>query len=651
MNPKKAHVNSILNQVDHCLVIPPYQRPYEWNRIRWQGLVVDIMELAKSGLSNQHFIGVAITAYDKPECSFAKVPYLHAHTDLIDGQQRLITLRVWLQAVLDYAAELSKEKFENELSFANLQVQESDRSDWEIVQAGKWRENYRNFKPDQSGILHAYTYFRWILWLGENALSLDEPEALPKLKSPSEFDSNKIYDFWKLAVQKRQESSVTASDYDSNLQVKRSKTPDWKSLIASTLQQLYLVVIEREASDEDAAELFNALNGKRTELREFDHIRNFIFASIKDQSMRDKLYRNTWKYAEQTVRQEKITVRGSSALDTFVYDYLIAIGEKKYQNNISKDKTAIHFVRYFNSNRNKYDSYSLAEQELIPYLICWTLAKRYGESIQVNNKKYSLPKKSQNSLKLIEWLSSGPVTPLILHLIKQNLFGRMTQIDLQKGLSAIENFLARKVLSGQPLSPLRTVIMEMCAQLGDDWKIPQLLSALDAIKPTDYELRRALLVRRVNGHYEDSAEMYVRLRPRQILAIFQGIETELSGELTDLLRDELSDGLSVDHIFPQRPDKWKVDLGNWDVDGEHMKNRLHTFGNLAVVPKKLNNEMSNKKFEDKRTTLKKHKFVKLRINDEWLKSANKKWTPDLVDERAAELFRIFVQHWPQKSKR
>ena len=648
LNPQKTNVNSVLAKTDHCLVVPPYQRPYEWNRVRWQGLVKDIAQLLEADPKDQHFIGVVITSLDQPHCEFAKDAYLHSHTDLIDGQQRLITLRVWLQAVLDHATELGEPPVADNLGFAHLQVQETDKIDWNSIEAGSWKKKYRNYLTDESGILHAYTYFRWLLWLGIDALLENEPDALPKIKDLSSFEPEKLFDAWELALEKRALGNAS-STANENQQIQRSAAPDWKSLISITLHRLYLVVIQRESADEDAAELFNALNGQRTELREFDHIRNFIFSNVKDLSERNSLYENYWRTTEQSVAREKISARGSSAFDTFTYDYLISIGEKKYQNHISKDKTAQHFVRYFNSSRSSFKSASeLAQKEIIPFLISWAVVKKQGEDFYVGDKKYSLPKKAKSSLQLMEWLSSGPVTPLLLHLVHENLFGKMSQLDLQKGLSAVENFLARTVISGKPLSPLRANVMEICSQLGKSWNVNELVKILEVNKPKDSELRRSLLAKKATYPYEESGEIYQRIKSRQLLAIFQGIEAELSGELTNLLVEDLDDALSIDHIYPQKPDRWKGDLKTWGATPESMHKRLHTLGNLAVVPKKLNKGMSNKRLDGKRDTLKKHKFVKLRVNDAWLRGTVKDWTPVQIDARAEKLFEAFVKHWPQK---
>ena len=57
MQPKIGLVRDLLLGGDTCLVIPPYQRPYEWTKDRWQSLIRDIVD----GLTNQkdsHFIGV-----------------------------------------------------------------------------------------------------------------------------------------------------------------------------------------------------------------------------------------------------------------------------------------------------------------------------------------------------------------------------------------------------------------------------------------------------------------------------------------------------------------------------------------------------------------------------------------------------------------
>lgn len=643
MQPKIGLVRALLLQDDTCLVIPPYQRPYEWVRDRWQGLIRDIVEVLTSQ-RDSHFIGVAITTERKPECEKARSPILHRHIDIIDGQQRLLTLRIWLQAILDHARDAGKEI---PATFTNIYCQETDLEDWDLVLSNKWIKKYKRYRPDESGLLHAYTYFRWILWLGQNAMTEQEPEELPKpARNQEEITSIEALEaFWMDSLQKR--SHLINAD-GTTLQMHRSDQIDPSKLLKATLDQLSLLVLEVNNQDEDPADIFNALNGQRSEMLQFDHLRNFVFANINDSDQRSELYETSWKVVERQVAKQDISVKGSSAFDTYLYDLLISLGERKHQ-SVSKDKTARQFVKYYNSNRNTLGSQGVAEKLILPNLISWASVKKNGKPFEIGLKTYELPEPVKLSLHTMDWMSSGPVVPLLLNIVNRFFQEQLSEADLRRGIFSVENYLGRYIASGDPLSPLRASIMNICGKLGNRYSIEQLEEFLREVKHKDHDLRKRLLPG--NGSSSDPysayASIYESRTSRQLLSIFQGIERKLNGEhCANLLRDSQSDQLTIDHIYPQKPERWRSDIKRWSISAIAMKNRLHTLGNLAVIPKSINSEMSNERFGAKKEILSNNVFVKLGVNSDWQATRIDRWTPELVDVRAHSLVEKLLAYYP-----
>ena len=643
MQPKIGIVRDLLLGQDTCLVIPPYQRPYEWTRDRWQSLIRDIVE----GITNQresHFIGVAITTESKPECSKANSPLLHKHIDIIDGQQRLLTLRIWLQAVLDHSKD---EGTDLNVQFTNVYCQETDLENWDLVMGKKWVHKYKNFKVEESGLLHAYTYFRWILWLGQDAMTEQEPDETPKLLRNQEGMNtySEIDTYWNESLIRRNTSQDSSG---SSLRLSRSIGYDPVDLLKATVDKLSLLVLEVNNQDEDPADIFNALNGQRTEMMQFDHLRNFIFANIKESDQRAELYEHSWKNVERQVAKLDIGVKGSSAFDTYLYDLLISLGERRYQ-SVSKDKTARQFTKYYNSNRNSLAAKGIAEKVVLTNLVSWASIKKNGQPIEIGRETRELPDKVKTSLETMEWMSSGPVVPLLLNLVNRYYFQTFSKEELQNGISLVENYLGRYIISGDPLSPLRASIMNICGRLGGSYTLEELEVLLKETKHKDVDLKKRLLPSASNrtDPYGPSGNIYENRTSRQLLALFQGIERNLVGEhCSNLLRSSQSDVLTIDHIFPQSPDKWKTDIRKWEVSATSLKNRLHTLGNLAVIPKSINSEMSNERFLDKKRILSDSRFVKLSLNENWQADRFGKWTPDFIDNRAEMLLTNFLDYYP-----
>jgi uncharacterized protein with ParB-like and HNH nuclease domain len=643
MQPKIGLVRDLLLGGDTCLVIPPYQRPYEWTRERWQSLIRDIVD----GLTNQkdnHFIGVAITTESKPECAKAKSPLLHKHIDIIDGQQRLLTLRIWLQAVLDHSKDLGQDL---DVSFTNVYCQETDLENWDLVMQKKWIQKYKNFKSDQSGLLHAYTYFRWILWLGQEAMTEQEPDETPKLGRNQEPMNSfiEIDQFWSESLLKRNTSQETGG---ASLRLSRSPGYNAGDLLKATVDKLSLLVLEVGAQDEDPADIFNALNGQRTEMMQFDHLRNFIFANIKESDLRSELYENSWKVVERQVAKLDIGVKGSSAFDTYLYDLLISLGERRYQ-SVSKDKTARQFAKFYHSNRNSLAAKGIAEKLVLTNLVSWASIKKNGSPIEIGRESKELPDQVKTSLITMEWMSSGPVVPLLLNIVNRYFFHNLSPTDLHRGISLVENYLARYIISGDPLSPLRASIMNICGQLGSTYTLDDLENLLKVTKHTDSELKKRILPSGSNktDPYSPTGQIYDIRTSRQILALFQGIERQLVGEHgSNLLRSSQTDILTIDHIFPQSSDKWKADVRKWEISATALKNRLHVLGNLAVIPKSINSDMSNERFLEKKRILSESTFVKLSLNSGWQAERYGKWTPEFIDERSNVLLEKFLDYYP-----
>jgi len=654
MEAKKPSVADLILDPDKTFVIPPYQRGYQWKQDQWQTLIQDIVSKAtSSNAEKQHWIGIIITSLSEEQTP--QRTYKHKYFDLIDGQQRVMTLRVWLQAVIDHARDNNLSLVEQDnLQFAEVICQEADKQDFkEICLNGVWRSRWRTYKSDESSLMQCYTYFRWILWLGQSALAESEPDPLPK-KSRSESENGlPVEEQWAKALERR---AVANDDevqiIDSQYQTARSGQINCDSLIKATVNSLSLIELERqEALDEDPAEIFEALNGKRTPLEQFDHVRNYIFTGIKDSQRKKDLYDEQWKHHEVALDVANLTARGSSPAETFLYDYLISIGETKYQKSFSKTKTAGHFSKYAR-NRTDGDLQKIAEESLLPNLRSWIAVNKKGETFQVQNKPYQLDGEAKRRLHMLDALSSGPVVPILMRLVTRYFADQISADSLQRQMFYLETFLGRKVLRRLALSPLRSEMMNFSGKLSPNFSEEELRASLLEVTPKDEEIKDVLLVKNINKvlKYEEAAFLAHSkgLRPRQILAIFQAIETERDGALrNNLLESTATEAFSIEHIYPQEASNWRTELRSWAVSPNFMDNRVHTLGNLGIIPKRLNSELSNRSFHEKTLICKspQSRFPKLKVNEYWIRDAQTKWLPEDIDRRAEQLLIDALKYW------
>src|SRR6188508_1529233 len=80
-------------------VVPYFQRAYSWRRHQWNTLFDDILELYELQSENSHFLGSMVLLAEKQTGDPVNA------TLVIDGQQRIVTLSLFLAAIRDAARE------------------------------------------------------------------------------------------------------------------------------------------------------------------------------------------------------------------------------------------------------------------------------------------------------------------------------------------------------------------------------------------------------------------------------------------------------------------------------------------------------------------------------------------------------------------
>ena len=98
-----------LFQQDRRHVVPLYQRPYVWQEeTQWVPLWEDIRSvaerLASQGASRAHFIGAIVLEYVPQHAGALEIRLV------IDGQQRLTTIQLLLEAFYDYCGAIGAEQ-------------------------------------------------------------------------------------------------------------------------------------------------------------------------------------------------------------------------------------------------------------------------------------------------------------------------------------------------------------------------------------------------------------------------------------------------------------------------------------------------------------------------------------------------------------
>jgi uncharacterized protein with ParB-like and HNH nuclease domain len=85
-------------------VVPLFQRPYSWSEKQWKTLWSDVVDQSRHDDGRPHFFGSIVTTPAK------SIPQGVGKWLLIDGQQRITTIQVFLAGIRDSAIRLGEGK-------------------------------------------------------------------------------------------------------------------------------------------------------------------------------------------------------------------------------------------------------------------------------------------------------------------------------------------------------------------------------------------------------------------------------------------------------------------------------------------------------------------------------------------------------------
>ncbi len=613
--------------------IPPYQRSYQWEAERWQGLIQDVMEVAtKAAPHSPHWLGVLLLSDEGPPHN--PIDDSKATTlTVIDGQQRLVTLAIWLTALCDYAQDTDQESGFDASHLSEILVQASDAKSYQAARNGGWRDE-KNFPLFKDRPLAAYIYFRWILWLGDAALlsaAVIKPPPLPKAPT-KEWES-----YWGGECRKK---SVTERLVAAGvLSPGRLEIP-LKDLVTATRERLTVYsMVHQGDTDESQAVIFEALNGMRTELEPLDHVRNSLFVRI-EKAAADDLYKKHWEPVETRLR--KVSIGRMSSGTTYLYDYLISRGESKRQGPINARRAASHFARMTQAPpASDIDLQDFVKRDVLLAMAAWPCVVGDAPSFEHDGIQTKLDDRNRDLMRSIRSLSENPLNPLVLHYVMALARGELKPLELTMRLRTVESFLVRHLLAARPFSPLRSRIMELMASLYPSIGQEELIEALSGHGhdgwPTDADIQRVMSKR----------QLYAEAKPLQIGVVFHGIERQLSGTGALPIWVGKGEGLyTIEHIFPLNPVlEWTEYFRKWGVDERKVQGRVHCLGNLTVATQEFNSGMGNSTLPDKQAYSKRTgKMAPLKIHGTWLDSEC--WGDAEIDARGKFLLKTALEYWP-----
>lgn len=631
---------------DNCVTIPRYQRKYAWTEVNAHQLIVDLAKTLTDPTEKNHWIGAAITRNltGSEKCEVKKLN--HKCVELIDGQQRFTTLRLWLLALEHYAKDFD---IEFELELAKLRLQSPNDSEFEQIMEG----DLEHISKSNNDLARVYLYFRYLLWLGEDSLLSPDSYQIPNLK----LKDKTIFEKWDIWL---------ARQISKGVDIRKSGQPDVTKLVDATLNKLSVLYLR--IRDEDPVRIFSALNGNRTELSQFDHLRNFVFgqltSQIPNQASRDLLFDNYWRRAEE-ILEGVPTGKGSNAdkiKNEFLYDYLISIGEGAY-GKFSYEKTYSAITKYIN-DRLGVSNLEAWIKRLPDECRIWTLQKfdfNFVGNLSDGNQ-IQLPLKNRLILQRLRYLSDGPPSATVFFILRRGYLEssperKFDSADITHALRSVEKTLFKTVLSGKSLTTFNGWSIRSLKQINETSlnKEQQRAREVFSANLEKYEAQTwdQVLQKHAISFGKDSKSFY-EANQRATMAVLDVINEEMNGGATISMVPIKNIGAGdnpfwIEHVFPQKDTKWQSDLAKWKANLVGMRAVLHDLGNLSLLPNVLNIKMSNWTLDDKKAEVAKAKakaganYIIPNMNDAWL--SEPRWTQKEIQERNEKFWEILEKRW------
>ncbi len=208
-----------------------------------------------------------------------------------------------------------------------------------------------------------------------------------------------------------------------------------------------------------------------------------------------------------------------------------------------------------------------------------------------------------------------------------------------RSVRALESYLVRRMLCNIPTTGLNHAFISLLESLSregpdraDDAVIDYLASrtVTNQIWPNNRILAERITTQPLGG-----------LPVRQKM-VSEAIEAELRGDKAEALGN--TDNLTLEHIMPQH---WET---HWPLSRESSElteirsNAVKSLGNLTLVTGKLNSNLSNGPWAEKKKTL--HAHSSLFLNKTPLDNAPEVWAEEAIQKRSKELAEIITKIWP-----
>jgi uncharacterized protein with ParB-like and HNH nuclease domain len=604
-----------------CLEVPLFQRQYVWNQgQQWEPLWEDLVRKFVEYLDRRtdapvHFLGAMVL--DQKQ-----TPTTHVERrQVIDGQQRLATLQIFLATFRDLCREVKCEELANECDSFLLN---------KGMMANPAVERFKVW-PTQVD----RGQFSDVIALGSRA-ALEKKHPLirrpyarkndprPRMVEAYLFFYDQLHEFFV--------GNTLEPPYAADQPLATRLEESLKALKSA----LKVVVIDLDR-DDDAQVIFETLNARGEPLLPADLLRNYIFLRAARQGEpQEELYNEYWKrfddpFWRHEVRQGRLTRPRS---DLFMQHFPAS--------RQTIDIPVKHLFVEYKFWIHKEKPFATVRDELA------TLA-RQGDDF----RRILEPKKDDVIFPLITFLDRFDIStayPLLLHFFDLGLSDDQFQVISR----ILESYLRRRAVCNLTNKNYNRIFLVLTRLLRRDGTSPKevlkyfmTLSGESTVWPRNDAFQTAW----------QSQHAYHILQNPKIVHILKRLNDSYLTNMNE--RIDVNSPLTVEHLLPQswmehwpladgskgltQQELWTAQADDAHAKATNLRNSiLQTIGNLTVLTQPLNSSVSNSAWNNKRPALLNASL--LPINQQLYGFDT--WDEAAIEKRSKNLFERALAIWP-----
>lgn len=603
------------------LEVPLFQRQYVWSQgQQWEPLWDDVSRKFTEYLEERknapvHFLGAMVL--DQKQ-----TPTTHVEKrQVIDGQQRLTTLQIFIASFRDFCRSQHCEELAEECDTFTLNkgmMAEPAVDKFKVWPTQLDRSQFKDVISSGSRNALEWSYPKIFLKHPR------KPEPRPRMVEAYLFFYEQIDTFF------------NGSTTDEPLAAEIPLPKRLEKCFQALRNALQVVVIDLD-NDDDAQVIFETLNARGEPLLPADLLRNYIFLrAARRGEPQEALYNDYWRHFDDPFWRAEVK-----------------------QGRYLRPRSDL-FMQHFLASRQTVD---IPIKHLFAEYKFWI--ERQQPFATVADELATLSRQGSDFRRIIEPKRGDPIQPLAVFLdtfdvrtcyplLLAILDAKIDEAELTKMCSTLESYILRRAVCGLTTKNYNRTFLSLTRNLRRDGlthaNLAKQLSEQtgeSAEWPTDV----------VFGEAWRSKHVYQTLNNPKVVHILKRLNATYLGSKSELV--SVDGALSVEHILPQNwLDHWPLPDGSrgltanelWNAgpqDAKAIATRrrnaaLQTFGNLTILTQSLNSAASNSSWPAKKVELLRHSLLPINQQLYDLEA----WDEETISNRTNALLERALVLWP-----